>query len=118
MADMFTIQNGPEQDNSLSQLPFNFALEYAAKDVRVTREDKLNGAHQLQTNADDANSFRNNINKTTKNTEDLLICGDGCLKVNADRTKYIYTINRMQDKIIGHKMNRKCAKTQTCIQKN
>jgi len=103
MSDTFPIHNGPQQDNTLSQLPFNFASEYAIKNVKITGEDKLNGAHQLQTNADDVNLFRSNINKTTKNTEDLLICGDGCLKVNADETKYICTIKRMQDKIISHK---------------
>ena len=42
-------------------------------------------------------------NKTKKNTEDLLICGVGGLKVNADKTKYTCTINKMQDKNIGHK---------------
>jgi len=45
MSDTFPIQNGPQQDNTLSQLPFNFALEYAIKNVKVTRKDKLNGAH-------------------------------------------------------------------------
>jgi len=42
-------------------------------------------------------------NKTKKITEDLLICGDDGLKVNADESKYICTINRMQDKNIGQK---------------
>jgi len=103
MSDMFPIQNEPQQDNTLSQLPFNFVLEYTIENVKVTRQVKLNVAHQLQTNADDVNLFRSNINKTTKNTEELLIWGDGCLKVNADKPKYICTINRMQDKTIGHK---------------
>jgi hypothetical protein len=84
-------------------LPFNFALEYAIKNVKVTRKDKLNGAHQLQTNADDVNLFRSNINKRKKRTEDVLNCGDGGLNGKADKTKYICTINRMQDKHIGHK---------------
>jgi hypothetical protein len=57
MSDTFPIQNCPQQDNTLSPLPFNFALEYAIKNVKVTRKDKLNEAHQLQTNADYVNLF-------------------------------------------------------------
>jgi len=57
---MFPIQNGLQQDNTLSPLPFNFALEYTIKNVKGSRKDKLNGAYQLQTNADDVNLFRNN----------------------------------------------------------
>jgi hypothetical protein len=64
MSDTFPIQNGPQQDNTLSPLPFNFALECAIKNVKVTRKDTLDGAHQLQTNADDVNLFRSNVNKT------------------------------------------------------
>jgi hypothetical protein len=84
VSDTFPIQNGPQQENTLSPLPFNFALEYAIKNVKLTSKVKLNWAHQLQTNADDVNLFRSNIKETKKSTEDLLICGDGRLKVNAD----------------------------------
>jgi len=99
-SDTLPIQNGTQQE---TPLPFNFAFEYAIKNVKVTRKDKLNEIHQLQTNADDVNLFRNNITKRKERTEDLLICGDGRLKGNADKTKYICTINRMQDKHIGQK---------------
>jgi hypothetical protein len=103
MSGRFPIQNGPQQDHTSSSLPFKFALEYAIKNVKVNRNDKLNGVHQLQTNADDVNLFRSNINKTKKSTEDLLISGDGGLKANADKTKFICVINRMQNKNISHK---------------
>jgi hypothetical protein len=88
-SDTLPIQNGTQQDNTLSPLPFNFALEYAIENVKVTRKDKLNETHQLQTNADYVNLFRSNITKRKKRTEDLLICGDDRLKVNADKTKYV-----------------------------
>jgi hypothetical protein len=42
--------------------------------------------------------FGSNINSTKKNTQDLFICSDVGLQINAGKTKYIYLMNRMQDK--------------------
>ena len=66
MSDTFPNQNGQQQDNTFSPLSFNFAVEYTIKNIKVARKDELNGTHQLQTNADDDNLFRSNINKTKK----------------------------------------------------
>jgi hypothetical protein len=37
-SDTLPIQNGTQQDNTLSPLLFNFALEYTIKNVKVTRK--------------------------------------------------------------------------------
>jgi hypothetical protein len=68
LSDSFPVQNGLKQENVLSQLLFNFTLEYAIKKVQVNQVGvKLNGTHQLLAYADDVNLLGDNIDNIKKN---------------------------------------------------
>ena len=56
LSDMFPVRNGLKQEDVLSPMFFNFALEYTIRRVQVNQDGlKLNGAHQLLAYADDVN---------------------------------------------------------------
>jgi hypothetical protein len=56
LSDMFTIQNGLKQGDALSQLLFNFALEYAIRRVHENQKGlKLNETHQILAFSNDFN---------------------------------------------------------------
>ena len=90
---MFPIRNGLKQGDALSQLLFNFALEYTIRMVQVNQDGlKLNGTHQLLVYADDGNMLGGSVRIYTvqENAEALVVAGrETGLEVNADKTKYM-----------------------------
>jgi hypothetical protein len=66
LSDNFPIQNGLKRD-ALSPLLFNFASEYAIKEIQGNQVGlKLNGIHQLLVYFDDVNLFGYNLDNIKK----------------------------------------------------
>jgi hypothetical protein len=73
LSDSFLIQNGLKQGDASSPLLFNFASEYAIRNVQENKVGlKLNGTDQLLSYADDVNLLRDNIDTTKKYTGTLI----------------------------------------------
>jgi hypothetical protein len=88
LSDSFPVQNGLNQGDALSPLLFNFALEYAIRQVQENQvELKLNGAHQHLAYADDVNLLEDNINKNTETVTDA--SKEVGLEINVEKTKYM-----------------------------
>jgi hypothetical protein len=68
LSDSFPIQNGLKQEHALSPQPFNFALQYAIRNVHKSRLD-LNWTHQLLAYADDVTLLGDNVDTTNKRSE-------------------------------------------------
>jgi hypothetical protein len=95
LSDTFSIKNGLKQDDGLSPLLFNFALECVIRNVQTNQEVlKLNGTHQLQVyggGGDDDDDNNNNklggsIYKYKENTEALVVTSKEIgLEVNAKK---------------------------------
>jgi hypothetical protein len=73
--DSFPIQSGLKQEDALSPLLFNFALEYGIKKVQENKMRlKLNGTHQLLVYADDVNLLGDSIDSISEKKQTLICC--------------------------------------------
>jgi len=91
VSDRFPIRNGLKQEDAVSPLLFNFALEYVIRRVQVNQDGlKLNDTHQLLAYADDVNTLGGNIYTLKENTEALVAATREIgLEVSADKTNYM-----------------------------
>ena len=80
-----------KQEDALSLLLFNFALEYAIKRVQVNQDGlTLNGTHQLLAYAYDVNILGGSVHTVKENAEALVVATKEIgLEVNVDKTKYM-----------------------------
>jgi hypothetical protein len=89
---MLPIKNDFKQGDILLPFFFNFSLEYAIMRIQINQDDlKLNCTHQLLVYADDVYILGGNIYIIKKNTKALLFANkETGLKINADKTKYMF----------------------------
>ena len=91
LSDMFPIKNDLKQGGASSLMIFNFALEYAIRNIRVNQKGlKLNGTNQLLVYVDNFHVLGWSVHTVKINTETLVVaCNEIGLAVNADTTKYM-----------------------------
>jgi hypothetical protein len=97
LSDSFPIKNGLKEGDALSSLIFNFALEYAIRNVLENQVGvKLNGTQQLLSYADDVNLLGDNTDTIRKNMETVILILGFCilLRVYQQSSSKFYSTER------------------------
>jgi len=91
VSDRFPNRKGLKQGETISQMLFNFALEYTIRRVQVHQDGlKLNGTHQLLAYADDVITLVGSIHTVKENAEASVVATREIgLEVSTDKTKYM-----------------------------
>jgi len=99
------VKNCLIQADTLSTIPFNFALEYVIRSVHANQDGlKLSGTHQLLGYTDDINILGGSVNTIRGSAGALVVANkETGLEVNADKTKYM-VMSRNQDSGRSHNM--------------
>jgi hypothetical protein len=115
LSDSFLIQNGLKQEDALSPLLLNVALDYAIRKVQENQVGlKLNGTHQLMAYTDDVNLLEDNIDTMKKNTETVTDASkDVGPEIKVEKTKYML-LSRHQN--VGQNLVIKVANRSVTVQ--
>jgi hypothetical protein len=91
LSDSFPNQNYLNHGDALSPLLFNFALEYAIRNVQKNQGGlEMNGTHRFLAYADDVDLLGGNTDITNKNTKTLIDANKEVgLEIIAKKTKYM-----------------------------
>jgi hypothetical protein len=89
LSDNFPLQNGLKQGDALTPILFNFAFEYAIREVQKNQVGlESNGTHQLLVYADDINLLGDNVDVIKNNTGTLIDANrESSIEVNSEKTK-------------------------------
>ena len=87
LSEKFPVRNCLKQEDALSPLFFNFALEFAIRRIQVSQDGlKLNGTHQLLVYADNVNILGRSLRTLGEDTAASLVA---IKKIVLDKTKYM-----------------------------
>jgi hypothetical protein len=91
LSECLPFQNVLKQGDTLSQLLFNFALEYTIRKAQENKVGlKLNWTHKLLAYTDDLNLLGNNIDTIKKNTVIFIDASkEAGLEISIGKTKYM-----------------------------